>query len=89
MHMCVHSRIRHDVYDYMSDLELSISSDSHAGKVRTHAGKVRTTANFQPNRHRLDVHFQAKRFDSSTFGSSHVIISRTVTDTTNIAVANK
>ena len=37
----------------------------------------------------LDLHFQGKRFESSTSGSSYVIISQTVTDRTNIAFAKK
>ena len=37
----------------------------------------------------LDVHFQGQKFESSTLGSSYVIILQIVTDVTNIAIANK
>ena len=36
----------------------------------------------------LKLHFQGQIFESSTFGSSHVIIPKTATDGTNIAIAN-
>ena len=37
----------------------------------------------------FDLHFQGQRFESSTFERSYVIISETVTDWTQIAIANK
>ena len=36
----------------------------------------------------LDLHFQGQRIESSTLGSSNVIISQTVTVRSNIAIAN-
>ena len=50
--------------------------------------KVHSHANFHPNRQRLDLHFQGQRFASSTLGSSNMIIVQTVTDRSNIAIAN-
>ena len=35
----------------------------------------------------LTFNFQGQRFESSSLASSHVIISKTVTDRTNIAIA--
>ena len=53
-----------------------------------HVHNDRLSANFDPNHRRLDLHFKGQRFEWSTFGSSNVIISQTVTDCTNIAIAN-
>ena len=36
----------------------------------------------------VDFHFKSQRFESSTLGSSDVIILQTVTDRANIAIAN-
>ena len=37
----------------------------------------------------LDLHFQGQQFESSTSGSSYVIVSQTVTDRADIAIAIK
>ena len=43
---------------------------------------------FIQNLNVLDVYFQGQIFESSTLGSSYVIISQTVTDRANITIAN-
>ena len=53
-----------------------------------HVDKIPLPADFHPNGHVLDLYVQGQRFELNTLGSSNVIISQTVADRTNIAIAN-
>ena len=55
---------------------------------RMHFAKVYPPADFHQIVNDLYLHFEGQRFGLSTLGSSYVIISQTVPDRTNIAIAN-
>ena len=78
MYVCLSITKCHLEHREWLDLEVPILAHIHVDKVCLIFIQI---VNF------LDFHFQGKRFESSTLGSSYVIISQTVIDRANIAIA--
>ena len=81
---CVRACVLHEMYDYV----LRTNGCPRSANFWTcmQVDKLPSSANFHQNRQRFSPSFD-QIFESSTLGMSDVIISQTLTDRTNVAIA--